>query len=199
MNAYLNIFVSRKRYERISDNIRIKRNDKNMTQMSIGNENDMNIRIFKYIRHTLIQMQRHIQKKMKITTARATHWHCVTKQCITTYKKCQWTQTVQPEIQNITHDARNHTVQHNICSNTQCYDIGHMVCNTKSSGTQWLYKTLYIDDKQSKNCISFVLMKTCTAWTRAIQNRRLQYSAVCLLHVIECSAVSKSAVCSMHH
>ena len=41
--------------------------------MSIGNENDMNIRIFKYIRHTLIQMQRHIQKKMKITTASATH------------------------------------------------------------------------------------------------------------------------------
>ena len=63
MNAYLNISVSRKRYERISDYIRIKRNDKNMIKMSIGNENDMNIRIFKYVRHTQIQMQIHIQKK----------------------------------------------------------------------------------------------------------------------------------------
>ena len=97
-----------------------------------------------------------------------------------------------------------------ICSNTQCYDIGHIVCNTKSSGTQWLYKTLYIDDKQSKNCISFVLMKTCTAWTRAIQNRRLQCDAVYMLiacHWVQCSeqqcsvqyaSLGCSAVCTWH-
>ena len=42
-NEYPNIFVSRKRYERISEYIRIKRNDTNMIRMNIRIENDTNI------------------------------------------------------------------------------------------------------------------------------------------------------------
>ena len=42
-NEYPNIFVSRKRYERISEYIRIKRNDTNMIRMNICIENDTNI------------------------------------------------------------------------------------------------------------------------------------------------------------
>ena len=51
-NEYPNIFVSRKRYERISEYIRIKRHDTNMIRMNIRIENDTNIRIFKYSSHS---------------------------------------------------------------------------------------------------------------------------------------------------
>ena len=51
-NEYPNIFVSRKRYERISEYIRIKRNNTNMIRMNIRIENDTNIRIFKYSSHS---------------------------------------------------------------------------------------------------------------------------------------------------
>ena len=50
-NEYPNIFVSRKRYERISEYIRIKRNDTNVIRMNICIKNDTNIRIFKYSYH----------------------------------------------------------------------------------------------------------------------------------------------------
>ena len=42
-NEYPNIFVSRKRHERISEYIRIKRNDTNMILMNIRIENYTNI------------------------------------------------------------------------------------------------------------------------------------------------------------
>ena len=45
-NEYPNIFVSRKRYERISEYIGIKRNDTNMIRMNIRIENDTNIQVF---------------------------------------------------------------------------------------------------------------------------------------------------------
>ena len=45
-NEYPNIFVSRKRYERMSEYICIKRNDTNMIRMNICIENDTNIQIF---------------------------------------------------------------------------------------------------------------------------------------------------------
>ena len=51
-NEYPNIFVSRKRYERISEYIRIKRNDTNVIRMNIRIKNDTNIRIFKYLSHS---------------------------------------------------------------------------------------------------------------------------------------------------
>ena len=51
-NEYPNIFVSRKRYERISQYIRIKRIDTNMIQIDICIENDTNIPIFKYSSHS---------------------------------------------------------------------------------------------------------------------------------------------------
>ena len=51
-NEYPNIFVSRKQYERISEYIRIKRNDTNMIRINIRIENDTNIRIFKYSSHS---------------------------------------------------------------------------------------------------------------------------------------------------
>ena len=53
-NEYPNIFVSRKWYERISEYIRIKKIDTNECPNKYSYRKYSNIRIFEYIRHTLI-------------------------------------------------------------------------------------------------------------------------------------------------
>ena len=57
-NEYPNIFVSRKRYERISEYIRIKRNDTNMIRMNICSGKYSNIFEYPNIRHTMISLSK---------------------------------------------------------------------------------------------------------------------------------------------
>ena len=62
-NEYPNIFVSRKWYERISEYIRIKKLIWTNVRIDIRTEN---IRIFKYIRHTLVEIKIYKQNKLQI-------------------------------------------------------------------------------------------------------------------------------------